>query len=65
MAHPSDYEKERARIKGEEDAKRDRGAGFLDLITLGMFSNSTYDPPRDPVLKAHYDAGWEKVKKNK
>ena len=54
----SDYDKERASIKGEEDAKRSSKAGVL-----AEFFSSSYNPPSDPELKARYIAGWEKEKK--
>ena len=59
------YEKERAAIKGGDDARNDKGAGLVDLVTLGMISNSSYNPPKDPESKAHYDAAWEKEKHGK
>jgi hypothetical protein len=62
MSYPSDYDKERAFMQGEEDAKKDHGAGVIDLFTLGMVSSRTYDPPKDEILRAHYDAGWDKGK---
>ncbi len=65
MGNNRAYDKERAAIKGENDARNDKGAGLVDLITLGMATNSSYNPPKDPELKAHYDAEWEKVKHGK
>ena len=44
--------------KGKADAARDRGAGLTDLLTLGMASDSSRDPPRDPVLREAYNEGW-------
>ncbi len=52
-----DYDKECAAIKGEEDAKKSRHTGVLD-----DFFSSPYQPPRDPELKAHYDAAWKEEK---
>lgn len=58
-----DYDKERAAIQGRDDARRDKGAGITDLLTLGFMSDSSYNPPKDPELKANYDAAWKKQKK--
>lgn len=62
MSQPSDYEKEKAEIDGRKDAENDKGAGLTDLLTLGFKSDSSYDPPKDPILRAHYDSGWDKGK---
>ncbi len=59
------YDKEAAEIRGGKDAARDPGAGVEALVSLGFLSNSSYDPPKDPELKAHYDAGWKEEKGKK
>jgi hypothetical protein len=58
MSEPTREQKERASSKGQRDAERDTGAGLTDLLTLGLASDSSYDPPSDPTLKEKYNEGW-------
>lgn len=45
--------------QGKHDAERDRGAGFTDLITLGLASDSSYRAPRERDDRDAYNEGWK------
>lgn len=48
------------RLKAEDYKEKNRGAGGVDLFTLGFASESTYDPPSNPEEKAVYDHYFNK-----
>jgi hypothetical protein len=56
----------RAGIEGKIDGERDHGAGLVDLMTLGMFTDSKYDPPKDnEEARVHYEIEFEKAKNSR
>ena len=59
------YEEKKIELGAKDDARRDKGAGIIDLMTFGLISSSSYNPPSDPEERAIYDHAWDQAKKER